>query len=192
MAQKKMELMYKNLHVNYLEMADSVLKEISPIESRFLPDINVDKYLFDFDDPYLIKGSNAYKGIKKKYIFQPLDSEIEKKIKEIKEVETIEKYKEINKTYYNNKDYSYSYKKNENGKKEYNMEKDSKYNGEEEEYFEVGNNYDKNEIKENNYDNNRRSVDNESFKSGNKKYNFSKYPGSSSYFRGSRFNEFDE
>ena len=191
MAQKKMELMYKNLHVNYLEMADSVLKEISPIESRFLPDINVDKYLFDFDDPYLIKGSNVYKGIKKKYIFQPLDSEIEKKIKEIKEVETIEKYKEINKTYYNN-NYSYSYKKNENGKKEYNMEKDSKYNGEEEEYFEVDNNYDKNEIKENNYDNNRRSVDNESFKSGNKKYNFSKYPGSSSYFKGSRFNEFDE
>ena len=192
MAQKKMELMYKNLHVNYLEMADSVLKEISPIESRFLPDINVNKYLFDFDDPYLIKGSNVYKGIKKKYIFQPLDSEIEKKIKEIKEVETIEKYKEINKTYYNDKDYSYSYQKNKSGNKEFNREKEGKYNGEEEEFYEEGNNYDKNEIKDNNYDNNRRSVDNESFKSGNKKYNFTKYPGSSSYFKGSRFNEFDE
>jgi len=97
MAQKKMELMYKDLHVTYLEMADSVLREGIALESRFLPDVSMDKYLFNLNDPYLIKGSNAYKGIKKQYIFEPLDAEIERKIKEIKEIETIEKYKEINK-----------------------------------------------------------------------------------------------
>ena len=53
------------------------------LEARFLPDINVDKYLFNFNDPLLIKGSNAYKGIKKQYVFQPLDVEEEKEIKEI-------------------------------------------------------------------------------------------------------------
>ena len=41
MAQKKMELMYKDLHVNYLEIAESVLKD-TYLESRFLPDINID------------------------------------------------------------------------------------------------------------------------------------------------------
>ena len=179
MAQKKMELMYKDLHVTYLEMADSVLKSNPSLEARFLPDVNFDENLFNFNDPYLIKGSNAYKGIKKQYVFEPLEAEKEKIIKEIK---TIEKYKEINKTYYNDKDYSNSYKKYKSGSKEFNGEKEGKYNGEEEEFYEEGNNY----------DNNRRSVGNESFKSGNKKYNFTKYPGSSSYFKGSRFNEFDE
>ena len=54
MALKKLELMYKDLHVNYLEMADILLSEGSPMgpyERRFLPDITMDKYLFDFDDP---------------------------------------------------------------------------------------------------------------------------------------------
>ena len=189
MAEKKMELMYKNLHVTYLEMADSVLKDTTPIESRFLPDINMDKYLFNFNDPYLIKGSNAYKGIKKKYVFQPLDNEVEKKIKEIKEIQTIEKYKEINKTYYNNKDFSYSYKKSENKNEKFNGENNNKFNYEEEEDINEDRKSYKTESRDyNDYNNIGKNSVNEEFKSSGKKYNFSKYPGSSPYFKNSEFN----
>jgi len=107
MAMKKMELMYKDLHVTYLEMADSVLNEGSPLGpygSRIMNEMNSDKYLFDFNDPYLVKGSKAYKGMKKQYVFEPMDAEIEERIKMIKEIEEIDKMKEINKTYY---DYGY-------------------------------------------------------------------------------------
>jgi hypothetical protein len=105
MALKKLELMYKDLHVNYLEMADTLLSEGSPMgpyERRFLPDIKMDKYLFDFDDPLLIKGAKPYQGTKMKYIFKPIDAEIEKKYKVIQEVETIDRTREINRTYYTN------------------------------------------------------------------------------------------
>ena len=185
MAQKKMELMYKDLHVTYLEMADSVLKETSPLEARFLPDVNIDKYLFNFNDPLLIKGSNAYKGIKKQYIFQPLDAEIEKTIKK---VETYEKYKEINKTYYSNKDYSYSYSKNQTKYNKNNEEEDSGYN-EDNEDFEKGRKTYKNEIKENNYNDFGSRFENDGEE---KKYNFTRYPGSSSYFKGAGFKDMKE
>ena len=184
MAQKKMELMYKDLHVTYLEMADSVLKSNPSLEARFLPDVNFDENLFNFNDPYLIKGSNAYKGIKKQYVFEPLEAEKEKIIKEIK---TIEKYKEINKSYYSNKDYSYSYKKGEN--KVFNDENDGRDNNEE---FEDEGNSEKNEIKDNNYNNIRYDFENESNKSSGKKHNFTRYPGSSSYFKGSDFKDMNE
>ena len=91
--------MYKDLHVNYLEMADNLLNEESPMgpyEKRFLPDIKIDKYLFDFNDPLLIKGAKPYQGTKMKYIFKPIDIEMEKRIKIIQEVETIDRTREIN------------------------------------------------------------------------------------------------
>jgi hypothetical protein len=103
MALKKMELIYKDLHVTYLEMADNVLNEgapLGPYGSRFLPDINIDKYLYEFNDPLLMKGSEAYKGVKKQYVFEPLDAEYEQRMKTIKEIETIDKVKEINRSYY--------------------------------------------------------------------------------------------
>ena len=180
MAQKKMELMYKDLHVNYLEIAESVLKD-TYLESRFLPDINIDKYLFNFNDPYLIKGSNAYKGFKKQYVFQPLDIEMEKNIKEIKKVKTIEKYKEINKTYYNNENRNYSYQKNKSENKKYYEEENSGNNEQDEDYEKASNTY-KTEFRDN-YINNDKSSEKEHSKSDKKKYNFSKYPGSNSYYR---------
>ena len=103
MALKKMELIYKDLHVTYLEMADNVLNEgapLGPYGSRFLPDINIDKYLYEFNDPLLMKGSEAYKGVKKQYVFESLDAEYEQRMKTIKEIETIDKVKEINRSYY--------------------------------------------------------------------------------------------
>jgi hypothetical protein len=103
MAMKKMELMYKDLHVTYLEMADSVLNHgppLGPNGANFLHDINKDKYSFDFYDPYLVKGAKPYKAIKKQIVFEPLDVEIEKRIKTIEEIKTIDKIKETNRTYY--------------------------------------------------------------------------------------------
>ena len=107
MALKKMQLMYKDLHVTYLEMADTVLNDGSPMgpyEKRFLPDIKMDKYLFDFNDPLLINGSKPYEGTKRKFVFKPLNAQMEKEIKVIQEVETIDRTREINRTYYTNKD----------------------------------------------------------------------------------------
>ena len=107
MAMKKMELMYKDLHVTYLEMADSVLKDGSPLGpngANFLYDINKDKYLYDFYDPYLVKGAKPYKAIKKQYVFEPIGAEIEKRIKTIEEIKTVEKIKEINRSYYDDND----------------------------------------------------------------------------------------
>ena len=160
-----MELIYKDLHVTYLDMADNVLNEGSPLGpygSRFLPDIKLDKYLFDFNDPLLLKGSDIYKDIKKQYVFKPLDIEFEQKTKIIKKEETIDKIKEINKTYYddyNNSDFKkgkFYFEKNnqfiENAKKhkyEYQLEN------------EEGNNFDNDNI-ENNEDQN----------DGNKYYNY--------------------
>ena len=107
MAMKKMELMYKDLHVNYLEMADTVLKDGSPLGpngANFLHDINKDKYIYDFYDPYLVKGAKPYRAIKKQYVFEPLDVEIERRIKTIQEIETVDKIKEINRSYYDKDD----------------------------------------------------------------------------------------
>ena len=59
MAMKKMKLMYKDLHVIYLEMTDSVLNEghpMGPYDKRFLSDINKDKNFLNFKDPLLVKG----------------------------------------------------------------------------------------------------------------------------------------
>ena len=107
MAMKKMELMYKDLHVTYLEMADSVLKDGNPLGpngNNFLHDINKDKYLYDFYDPYLVKGAKPYKTIKKQIIFEPIDAEVEKRIKIIEEVKRVDRIKEINKSYYDKDD----------------------------------------------------------------------------------------
>ena len=127
-----MELMYKDLHVTYLEMADSVLNEGSPLGpygSRILNEMNSDRYLFDFNDPYLIKGSKAYKGMKKQYVFEPMDAEFEERIKMIKEIEEIDKMKEINKTYY---DYGYG---EGDGKDKYNKSKVINYEKQERKSF---------------------------------------------------------
>ena len=108
MAMKKMELMYQDLHVTYLEMADNVLNErapMGPYDRRFLPDIKMEKYLYDFNDPFLVKGSQPYQCIKKQYVFKPLDAEFEKKTSYTKEIKTIDKITQNNSVYY---DYNYN------------------------------------------------------------------------------------
>ena len=51
-----------------------------------------------------MKGANPYEGTKLKYEFKPLNAEMEKRIKVIQEVETIDKTREINRNYYINDD----------------------------------------------------------------------------------------
>jgi hypothetical protein len=109
MTMKKMELMYKDLHVTYLDMAGNVLDEKAPMglyDRRFLPDIKMNKYIYDFNDPFLVEGSPSYQCLKKKYVFKKLKAEKakEKKTKTnyIKEIKTVEKIKEKNyNAYYN-------------------------------------------------------------------------------------------
>jgi hypothetical protein len=109
MTMKKMELMYKDLHVTYLDMAGNVLDEKAPMglyDRRFLPDIKMNKYIYDFNDPFLVEDSPSYQCLKKKYVFKKLKAEKakEKKTKTnyIKEIKTVEKIKEKNyNSYYN-------------------------------------------------------------------------------------------
>ena len=116
-------------------------------------------------------------------MFQPLDVEEEKEIKEIK---TIEKYKEINKTYYNNKDYSFE--KREKESKKYYYEGDSD-NDEQEDDFKKGKNTYKSGFRKSDYNNIEKNPEFEEIKVEKKKYNFTKYPGSSSYFKDSGFED---
>ena len=100
-----MELMYKDLNVTYFDIINKTLNEYSPMgpyERRFLPDIKIEKYLKDFNDPYLIKGARPYQGAKRRFSFKPFVSKMEKQIKYIKEFEKVDKAIEMNRTYYNN------------------------------------------------------------------------------------------
>ena len=92
MTTKKMELMYKDLHVTYLEMADSILNEENKM--RELPDYN-EKHIYNFKDPYLLKGAKLYKNVKKQYVFEPPDGEDEKIMKIIQEYEVYDKISKI-------------------------------------------------------------------------------------------------
>ena len=117
LATKKMELMYKDLHMTYIDMADGVLSEELPYtlhKSITLSNMNMDKYLFDFNDPLLIKGAKGYKCIKKQFIFEPVEGEIRKSAQIENEYQTIEKKKDVNKTSYKNT--NYEFKKNQNQK----------------------------------------------------------------------------
>ena len=77
MAKKKMELMYKNLHCSYLEMVNTIFSEESPNPSvikefeRFGNGVG----MFVNESPYVPREGNLCLGVKKKYLFQPVDSE---------------------------------------------------------------------------------------------------------------------
>ena len=92
MTTRKMELMYKDLHVTYLEMADSILNEENKMKD--LPDYS-DKNIFNIKDPYLLQGAKLYKNVKKQYVFEPPDGENEKLMKIMYEYDVYDKIKEI-------------------------------------------------------------------------------------------------
>ena len=93
MARKKMELMYKNLHVSYLEMVNSIFSDEEKINPSVIKEFERFGYgvgMFVNEDPYNPQEVKMCPGVKKLYNF-PLKMEkvietkktiIEKKIKE--------------------------------------------------------------------------------------------------------------
>ena len=94
MARKKMELMYKNFHVSYLEMVNSIFSD----DEKFNPSVVKEFERFGYgvgmfinEDPFISHEGKACLGVKKQYLFQPIEIEktieIKKKVieKEMKE-----------------------------------------------------------------------------------------------------------
>lgn len=95
MARKKMELMYKNLHISYLELVNSMFndeEEINPSLIKEFERFSADVGMFVNEDPYLKKESKEYKVVKKQYIFEPFETKEKKKIVETKKIEEEEVY----------------------------------------------------------------------------------------------------
>ena len=94
MARKKMELMYKNFHVSYLEMVNSIFSD----DEKFNPSVVKEFERFGYgvgmfinEDPFISHEGKSCLGVKKQYLFQPIEIEktieIKKKVieKEMKE-----------------------------------------------------------------------------------------------------------
>ena len=83
MAKKKMELMYKNLHCSYLEMVNTIFSEesVNPSVIKEFERFGNGVGMFVNENPYVPREGNLCLGVKKKYLFQPIDSE---KLYEIK------------------------------------------------------------------------------------------------------------
>jgi hypothetical protein len=77
MARKKMELMYKNLHCSYLEMVNSIFSEegVNPSVIKEFERFGNGVGMFVNENPYVPREGNLCLGVKKKYLFQPVDSE---------------------------------------------------------------------------------------------------------------------
>ena len=84
MAKKKMELMYKNLHCSYLEMVNTIFSEesVNPSVIKEFERFGNGVGMFVNESPYVPREGNLCLGVKKKYLFQPVDSE---KLFEIKQ-----------------------------------------------------------------------------------------------------------
>ena len=75
--------MFKNLHSNYIDMANSILEEDGPIKKSDvdkLTRLDIDKYLYNVKDPWVIKGGKICEEVKNKYIFPPIRLDEEKKV----------------------------------------------------------------------------------------------------------------
>ena len=99
MARKKMELMYKNLHVSYLEMVNSIFSDeekLNPSVVKEFERFGYDVGMFINEDPFTPKEGKNVLGVKKQYLFQPIDlDKLEKKVeikKKIVEKEIKEEY----------------------------------------------------------------------------------------------------
>ena len=87
MAKKKMELMYKNLHVSYLEMVNTIFSDSEKINPSVVKEFERFGYgvgMFINEDPYKPREGKNCLGVKKHYIFNPI--ELQKKYKITKKV----------------------------------------------------------------------------------------------------------
>ena len=132
MAKKKMELMYKNLHVSYLEMVNTIFSDSEKINPSVIKEFERFGYgigMFVNEDPNTPSDGNLCLGVKKKYLFQPIGLkktfQIKKKIveKEMKEEQYIS---DIKGKFTSSLDSKHSKSISMTGKEEYNY--DDSYN----------------------------------------------------------------
>ena len=108
MAKKKMELMYKNLHVSYLEMVNTIFSDSEKLNPSVVKEFERFGYgvgMFVNEDPYTPRESKNCLEIKKQYIFHPVEVEktykITKKVfeKEIKQEKYVSSAKDFDGKY---------------------------------------------------------------------------------------------
>ncbi len=97
MAKKKMELMYKNLHVSYLEMVNSMFsdeEEINPSVIKEFERFGSNVGMFVNETPFEDLHKNEYRSMRRSYVFEPFDVAVKKVIKTEEVEEEEEQIKE--------------------------------------------------------------------------------------------------
>ena len=82
-SKKKLELMYKNLHIGYLEIINSLFNNESKYPSMIkeFENFGADIGMYKNDEGYLDREKELYQKIKKKYISKPIEYDRENSLK---------------------------------------------------------------------------------------------------------------
>ena len=78
MAKRKLELMYKNLHVSYLQMANEVFGDEESTNASVVKEFErfgTDVGMWGNEDPNIPTESGYVKSVNKKYVFETLENE---------------------------------------------------------------------------------------------------------------------
>ena len=148
--QKKMELMYKNMHLNYLELVNTVFsnseEEISPSVVKEFERFGVDIGMFENESPYTDRESQFCKGVKKQYIFDNFE-ELPKRTKTVIEEEKFKKIEQIEKPIQIDSEEYDDYNDNMNKR---DIKKGGRYiSGRVKRYGKYGNDYSKDSVEKN-------------------------------------------
>ena len=82
-SKRKMELMYKNLHVGYLEIINALFNNESQFPSMIkeFENFGTDVGMYKNTDYYMNKEKELYQRVKKKYIAKPIEYDRENSLK---------------------------------------------------------------------------------------------------------------
>ena len=79
---KKMTLMYNNLQIGYMDLLDKVINEDCPVSKSDvdrMSRLDMKQYLYNYEDPLLIKNNNILNEEKNKFAFPNLNKEYDGK-----------------------------------------------------------------------------------------------------------------
>ena len=122
MTRKKMQDMYKNMHISYLEMINTIFSDEEKINPSVVKEFERFGYnvgMFINEDPFLSQEEKLHLKVKKQYLFQPIDIEKEGDVKIKKTI--VEKEMKKEETYFgeikrkNDMDKEFGHKKYEAG-----------------------------------------------------------------------------
>lgn len=122
MAKRKLELMYKNMHLSFLEMSNDIFGDDNSLNPSVLKEF--ERFgdgvgMWANEDPNLMKEAGLCRGFKRKYFFEPVTvpSTVTKKVTTVEEERTEERYlEEIPEEYMMNEGTFESYEKKEKRK----------------------------------------------------------------------------